>query len=175
MVIGNPPYVRQETIGEFKEYFQGHYEVYQGTADLYAYFIEKGVSLLKDKRLFSYIVANKWMRANYGEPLRRWLKKQRIEEIIDFGDLPVFENATTYPCIIRIKKTADKRSGILAAQVKTLNFNNLTEYVAEHSFSVEKKSLDDKGWSLVDKQSQTLLDKLKKAGVPLGEYVKGKM
>jgi type I restriction-modification system DNA methylase subunit len=175
VVIGNPPYVRQETIGEFKEYFQGHYEVYQGTADLYAYFIEKGVSLLKDKGLFSYIVANKWMRANYGEPLRRWLKKQRIEEIIDFGDLPVFETATTYPCIIRIRKTTDKKSGISAAQVKTLNFNNLTEYVAEHSFTVEKKSLDDKGWSLVDKQSQTLLDKLKKAGVPLGEYVKGKI
>jgi hypothetical protein len=173
VVIGNPPYVRQETIGEFKEYFQGHYEVYQGTADLYAYFIEKGVSLLKDKELFSYIVANKWMRANYGEPLRRWLKKQRIEEIIDFGDLPVFETATTYPCIIRIKKTADKKSGIGAAQVKTLNFNNLTEYVAEHSFTVEKKSLDDKGWSLVNEQAQALLNKLQKAGITLGDYVKG--
>ena len=131
------------------------------------------MSLLRKDGLFSYIVANKWMRANYGEPLRRWMKKQRIEEITDFGDLPVFETATTYPCIIRIRKTADKKSGISAAQVKTLNFNNLTEYVAEHSFTVEKKSLDDKGWSLVDKQSQTLLDKLKKAGVPLGEYVKG--
>ncbi len=175
VVIGNPPYVRQETIGEFKEYFQGHYEVYQGTADLYAYFIEKGVSLLRDKGLFSYIVANKWMRANYGEPLRRWMKKQRIEEITDFGDLPVFEGATTYPCIIRIRKTADKKSGLSAAQVKTLNFNNLSDYIAEHFFSVEKKYLDDKGWSLVNKESQILLDKLNKAGVPLSDYVEGKI
>jgi type I restriction-modification system DNA methylase subunit len=174
VVIGNPPYVRQEMIGEFKDYFQQHYEVYQGTADLYTYFIEKGVSLLKKNGLFSYIVANKWMRANYGEPLRRWLKKQGIEEITDFGDLPVFETATTYPCILRIRKgsSANKFS---AAQIKTLSFHNLTDYVKENSFTVNKISLGDKGWSLVNKESQSLLDKLRKVGMSLGEYVKGEI
>ena len=73
-------------------------------ADLYAYFIEKGVSLHKDKGIFGYIVANKWMRANYGEPLRKWLKRQCIAQIVDFGDLPVFQQATTYPCILVIGK-----------------------------------------------------------------------
>ncbi|MCP1393247.1 MAG: N-6 DNA methylase, partial [Methanothrix harundinacea] len=63
-VIGNPPYVRQEVLGEFKAYFQEHYQVYHGIADLYTYFIDKGVSLLRPKGIFSYIVANKWMRAN---------------------------------------------------------------------------------------------------------------
>jgi hypothetical protein len=179
VVIGNPPYVRQETIGEFKEYFQRHYEVYQGTADLYAYFIEKGVSLLKDKGLFSYIVANKWMRANYGEPLRRWLKRQGIEEIIDFGDLPVFETATTYPCIIRVKKRViPAKAGIQsfsATQIKTLNFSSLDDSVKVHSFKIKKASLSDKGWSLVNEDIQSLLDKLKAVGKPLGEYVKGKI
>ncbi|MHC1603137.1 MAG: Eco57I restriction-modification methylase domain-containing protein, partial [Candidatus Syntropharchaeales archaeon] len=66
-VIGNPPYVRQELLKERKEYFKAHYQVYQGTADLCAYFIEKGVSLLRSGGFFSYIVANKWMRANYGK------------------------------------------------------------------------------------------------------------
>ncbi len=125
VVIGNPPYVRQEMLGEFKDYFQKHYEVYQGTADLYTYFVEKGVSLLKTGGFFSYIVANKWMRANYGEPLRRWLKKQGIEEITDFGDLPVFETATTYPCIMRIKKGAipakAEIQSFTATQMKSLN------------------------------------------------------
>ncbi len=68
VVIGNPPYVRQEGLGEFKGYFQKHYKVYQGTADLYTYFVERGVSLLRENGIFSYIVANKWMRANYGQP-----------------------------------------------------------------------------------------------------------
>ena len=185
MVIGNPPYVRQEMLGEYKDYFHNHYEVYHGIADLYTYFIEKAVSLLKKDGLFSYIVANKWMRANYGEPLRRWMKTQHIEEIIDFGDLPVFETATTYPCIIRIRKEA-RTIPLLAkggkggfsfpvTKVSTLNFDSLQGYVKENSFPVMRASLDDDGWSLVDEKSQMLLNKLQSAGIPLGEYVKGKI
>ena len=173
-VIGNPPYVRQELLGDFKDYFQQHYEVYHGTADLYAYFIEKGVSLLRKDGLFSYIVANKWMRANYGEPLRRWMKKQRIEEITDFGDLPVFETATTYPCIVRIRKGVAANQ-FVATQVTTLDFGNLLDYVAEHSYSVNKTVLSDDGWALVDGESQALLNKLQAVGKPLGEYVEGKI
>ncbi|MCG2722365.1 MAG: Eco57I restriction-modification methylase domain-containing protein, partial [Thermodesulfovibrionales bacterium] len=186
VVIGNPPYVRQEMLGEFKDYFKNHYEVYQGTADLYSYFIEKGVSLLKKGGLFSYIVANKWMRANYGEPLRRWMKTQRIEEIIDFGDLPVFESATTYPCIIRIRRGGPvwpPKSGqphrvaptFYATRVNTLSFDNLQNYIKKHRYTVSSASLDDKGWSLVDEKAQTLLNKLHSTGIPLGEYVKGKI
>ena len=103
-VIGNPPYVRQESLGDFKEYFQRKYKVYHGMADLYTYFFERGITLLKEHGLFSIIVANKWMRANYGEPLRKWLKQKTVHEIIDFGDLPVFQNATTYPCVILVSR-----------------------------------------------------------------------
>jgi NOL1/NOP2/fmu family ribosome biogenesis protein len=174
VVIGNPPYVRQEGLGEFKGYFQKHFQVYQGTADLYAYFIERGVSLLQDEGIFSYIVANKWMRAHYGQPLRRWLKEQCIEEIIDFGDLPVFLGATTYPCIIRIARRPPLAS-FQATQVKTLNFNDLCEYVNENNYKVNQLTLDDSGWSLADEATQALLDKLKGKGVPLGEYVRGKI
>ncbi|MGB4652848.1 MAG: TaqI-like C-terminal specificity domain-containing protein [Methanothrix sp.] len=174
VVIGNPPYVRQESLGEFKGYFQKHFQVYQGTADLYAYFMERGVSLLKDEGIFSYIVANKWMRANYGLPLRRWLKEQCIEAIIDFGDLPVFLGATTYPCIIRIVRRPPQAS-FQATQVKRLGFNDLGEYVNENSYKVNQLTLDDSGWSLADEATQALLDKLKGKGVPLGEYVGGKI
>ena len=86
-VIGNPPYVRQEILGrEFKDYAKEHYAVYHGVADLYTYFIEKGVTLLRPGGQFAYIVANKWMRANYGKPLRAWLKEKRIEEIVLPGE-----------------------------------------------------------------------------------------
>ncbi|MBI5328135.1 MAG: Eco57I restriction-modification methylase domain-containing protein, partial [Deltaproteobacteria bacterium] len=173
-VIGNPPYVRQEMLGDFKEYFEQHYKVYHGVADLYAYFVEKGVSLLKTGGFFSYIVSNKWMRANYGEPLRHWLKQQRIEEITDFGGLPVFEGATTYPCIIRIGKGSPLPK-FNAAQIKTLEFSSLANYVNDNSFKISKSSLSDKGWSLVDESVQNILAKIKKAGKPLGEYVNGEI
>jgi type I restriction-modification system DNA methylase subunit len=170
-VIGNPPYVRQELLGEFKDYFQQHYEVYHGTADLYAYFIEKGVSLLRKDGLFSYIVANKWMRANYGESLRRWMKKQRIEEITDFGPLPVFEGATTYTCIIRIRK-ASAAPRFRAVQVSSLKFDNLDSYAADIAYSVNKTALSDKGWTLANEDAQALFDKLRSIGIPLRDFVK---
>ena len=174
VVIGNPPYVRQEGLGEFKGYFQKHYKVYQGTADLYAYFIERGVSLLHEDGIFSYIVANKWMRANYGLPLRKWLKDQRIEEIVDFGDLPVFEGVTTYPCIIRICKSPPCENFEMTL-VKSLNFQNLSDYTKENHYNVNQSTLDDTGWSLRNEKTMALLAKISTQGTKLGEYVGGKI
>ena len=176
-VIGNPPYVRQESLGDYKDYFQKHYKVYHGIADLYAYFIEQGISLLREGGLFSYIVANKWMRANYGEPLRRWLKQQDIEEIIDFGELPVFKTAATFPCITRVRSTAGNRrdSSLLITQVKTLAFDRLEHYVQENRYTLDQNVLDDGGWTLAGDNAQKLLDKIKACGIPLGEYAKGEI
>ncbi len=173
-VIGNPPYVRQEMLTEFKEYFQRRYRVYHGIADLYAYFIEKGVSLLRDGGVFSYIVANKWMRANYGEPLRRWLKHSSIEEIVDFGDLRVFAAATTYPCIIRIRKNPLSPT-FRAVQVKHLDFTDLGQYVDENGYNARMDLMGDAGWTLANDREKVLLEKIRSKGVPLGEYVKGKI
>ncbi len=180
-IIGNPPYVRQETLGRAaKEYFAGAYRVYHGVADLYVYFIERAVQLLRPGGLFSYIVANKWMRANYGEPLRRWLQEQVIEEIVDFGDLPVFKGATTYPCIIRLAKAAEDDAPespppLNATKIDTLAFADLSEYVAQRRFTVDIGRLDPKGWSLTDNRTQALLDKVRGVGVPLGDYVQGRI
>lgn len=185
IVIGNPPYVRQEMLGGLKTYFQMNYKTYHGTADLYVYFIERGISLLKEGGLFGYIVANKWMRANYGEPLRRWLKQQRIERIVDFGDLPVFQQATTYPCILVVSKREKSNphpaiikrdaEGVDVTQVTTLAFDSLESYIQENHYHVSYQFLDDKGWSLSDDATQKLLDTLKSRGVPLGDYVQGKI
>ncbi len=173
-VIGNPPYVRQETLGADKEYFQKKFKVYHGMADLYAYFMEKGISLVRKEGYFSYIVSNKWMRANYGEALRVWLKEQYLEEIIDFGDLPVFQKATTYPCILRVVKDKPKKT-VDIVEVKNLEFPELADYVKENQNTINRDSLSSRGWSLVDKKTQALLTKLKSKGKPLGEYVDGKI
>lgn len=174
IIIGNPPYVRQEILGSIKDYFQTHYMVYQGTADLYSYFIERSCNLLRPGGLFGMIISNKWLRANYGKPLRRWLKEKHIEEIVDFGDLPVFENATTYPCIMRLTKNAAQAS-FKVTQVKTLSYTSLTDYVKDNSYDVNQSALDDEGWSLADAKTHALLTKIKSYGVPLGEYVGGKI
>ncbi len=174
-VIGNPPYVRQETLGrDFKDYAKRKFETYAGMADLYTYFIERGVKLLRENGLFGIIVANKWMRARYGKPLRTWLKKQAVIEIVDFGALPVFEQATTYPCILRIAN--DRPRGVFnSVQVENLEFSSLQEYVSSASYEVLQNALDDNGWSLAERSTQELYLKIVNRGVPLTKYVDGKI
>jgi len=175
-VIGNPPYVRQELISEGNSYFVSHYKTYHGSADLYQYFIEKGISLLNRKGYFSYIVANKWMRANYGAPLRNWLKAQRILEITDFGDLPVFKQATTYPCIINVQKGSVKGDySFDSTQMRTLDFPELQGYVEENKYQVNTGSLDAKGWNLAREDEIRLVEKLNSDSILLGEYAKRKI
>ena len=173
VVIGNPPYVRQEKISEDKNYLE-MYKAYHSAADLYVYFIERGVSLLNAGGIFSYIVANKWMRASYGEPLRIWMKNLNLEEIVDFGDLPVFETATAYPCILRISNSS-LRPSFNVVKVDTLNFDNLENYVSEHLYSVDRSSLNNSGWSLANEKTQRLLKKLDSLGIPLGNHINGKI
>jgi adenine-specific DNA-methyltransferase len=93
-VIGNPPYVRQESLSEFKGYFESHYKSFDGTADLYVYFMEKGIRLLRDGGSYSIIVSSSFLRTTFATRLREFLKgAAAIIRIVDFGGLAVFENA----------------------------------------------------------------------------------
>ena len=60
VIIGNPPYVRQELIKDIKPYLEKNYHVYTGVSDLYVYFFEKAMSLLKEGGYFAFIVSNKF-------------------------------------------------------------------------------------------------------------------
>ncbi len=171
-VIGNPPYVRQELLDKTQQdYFEKKYQVYNGVADLYSYFFERGINLLREDGYFGIIVANKWMRANYGEPLRKWLKNQNIIEIIDFGDLPVFQNVTTYPCII-IAGKGKLTKKINVTKVTSLKFDRLENYVNENKLELTQESLNDGGWNLGTESEQSLLAKIQNAGIPFKDYIK---
>lgn len=105
IVIGNPPYVRMELIKPFKPYLERRYEVVADRADLYAYFFELGVRLLKPGGRLGYISSSTFFRTGSGEPLRRYLTgKAEIEAVVDFGDLQIFEGVTTYPTIVTMRR-----------------------------------------------------------------------
>jgi hypothetical protein len=108
-VIGNPPYVRQEQLGPVKPYLQTAFpETYHGMNDLYVYFYQQGMRLLRTGGRMSYIVTNKWLRAGYGEGLRGFFAEQAaIERIVDFGHAPIFEGADVFPVIIVVEKPAE--------------------------------------------------------------------
>ena len=177
VVVGNPPYIRQEELGDYKAQFSRAFpNTYAGTADLYVMFIEQGLTLLRPNGQFAYILPNKWMRAGYGANLRKWLKTKAIEQITDFGDLPVFDEATTYPSILAIRN-APATDTLRAATVETLKFGKpgLFGYLRDRTFEVPMASLQDGGWVLSDATVQNLLAKLKNTGVPLKLYVDDKI
>ena len=96
----NPPYVRQELLGPIKPHLQAHFASYHGMADLYVYFYELGMRLLRPGGHLSFVVTNKWMKAGYGEPLRRFFAENAwIESVVDFGHAKqIFEDADVFPC-----------------------------------------------------------------------------
>ena len=176
VVIGNPPYIRQEELKEFKPFFQQRFETFAGTADLYVFFVEQGMDVLKPHGKFCYIFPNKWMRASYGDKLRQYVKRFSLESIVDFGDLPVFEEATTYPIVMHMRKAAAQPT-VAVALPDNLHFNglDLKAYLEDRWTAVQIDRLQDSGWTLASGEIQALLDKLRQTGVPLGEYVNGRI
>ncbi len=173
-VIGNPPYVRQEALGNFKAYFQAHYEAFDGVADLYAYFMEKGVSLLKDGGLFSIIVSSSFLRTAYGRPLRRTLRQQAaVMRLVDFGGLAVFAGAKdTYVCIPLLQKGSQPKD-IEVVSVTSLDNLKLDEYARTHCHRVPSARFNEEAWSLKSDGETELFTKIMTAGTPLGDYVEG--
>lgn len=174
VAIGNPPYIRQEQLKEIKPYLSQQYEVFKNTADILVYFVELGLKVLKQQGVFSFIISNKFLRATYGEKLRNWLKQYQVRKIIDFGDLPVFEEASTYPMILAIEKRAFTEN-FQALNAKTLDFDDLQHYVKNEGIEVSKNALTAKNWNLIDKKVFGLIEKIMGKGVPLSEYVNEKI
>jgi type II restriction/modification system DNA methylase subunit YeeA len=160
-VIGNPPYVRQEELGEDKAAFKDLYSVYNSIADLYTYFIERSHTLLRPGGRFSMITANKFMRANYGAPLRAFLtSKVNLEMLVDFGDLPVFEDASAYPIIIVFSNAPRNGAAIEYARIKNLDFKSLPAEIEATASAMPESAFSGTNWSLTETTRQAILAKL---------------
>lgn len=105
-VIGNPPYVRQERIQPIKPYLEANYQVYSGTADLYLYFYERALQLLKPGQRVGYITSGTFMNSNSAVGFRDYLKTNAaIEHAVNFGENQPFKGAEmVYPTIAILKK-----------------------------------------------------------------------
>jgi type I restriction-modification system DNA methylase subunit len=190
VVLGNPPYVRQELLSLIKPYLQANYESYNGVADLYTYFYELGLKILKPKGVLSYIVTNKWLRSGYGEPLRKFFASQGLlEQIIDFGHAPIFEDADTFPCIVAVRKPnaslciseteseieqgkSEPNSPVIVCRVprEELANINLTQYVQQHGYQISRDRFNANAWSLEPPAVDELMQKIKQVGVPLKDF-----
>lgn len=179
IVIANPPYIRQETLGTFyKAQLKIAYpNVFTGTADLLVNFFELAHCLLRPKGALSFITSNKWLRAGYGEPLRDFLKTETtLDVMIDFGDLPVFKQAIAYPMILIAQKHAPKPDArFRALEVESLDvLERLGETIATYAQPQPQADLDAKAWRIESQATSGLMQKLKQNSTPLDEFVQGK-
>jgi len=179
-IISNPPYVRQESLGELKVYLEKRYETYSGSADLYVHFIEKGINLLRSGGRFGMIVSNKWMRTRYGEKLRRFVKRFQMEKLVDFSGLKVFETSAIDAMVMTMERK-EPVERTLYAPVKKMQTekwekeNGLDTDIAAVEFELEEAALAPAGFALITKEMADIIKKMKDVGTPLSEYVDDKI
>jgi len=179
VVIGNPPYVRQEKLGEqLKEALQAEFpELFRGTADIYTYFYGKGVELLHQTGHLAFITSNKWFRRGYGANLRKYISKNcGIHSIVDFGELPVFD-AATFPMIFIAQRQLESKEdqSVQFAQVKSLDspYPNVSTILQKDGQLFSSKSLSGESWTFASTGSSIVIEKMKQNSSPLESYVNG--
>ncbi len=170
VIVGNPPYVRQELISEFKPYFKANFQSFDSGSDLMIYFIELSIRLLSKNGYCSLITSNKWFKGSYALPLRKYLSEFNIIQIVDFGDLPVFSDATAYPAITVFKK--EKPSDFfLGANINSLDIENSRFFIEKELKRISYENIRHESWSIQGLSTVKLSEKLKINSIPLHEYI----
>jgi type I restriction-modification system DNA methylase subunit/REP element-mobilizing transposase RayT len=161
VVIGNPPYVRLQTMGKMSDaYEKCGYEVYNKTADLYCLFYERGCQLLNKKGLLGFIASNKWLKVNYGIQLRKYLTtKANPYILIDFPGVPVFEDATVDPQILLLSKEPYSGKTFACACKQT---SDIALFIKENK---KETTFGEDAWIIPDETS-AIFEKMN-VGIPL--------
>jgi hypothetical protein len=168
-VIGNPPYVRIQAMKEWspleaEEYKRRYVSASKGNYDIYVVFVEKGLELLNKQGKLGFIVPNKFLSTDYGEPLRIQLAARRVVDcIVDFGHSQVFKNATTYTCLLFLDKSAPGELSYLQINPQESTFQT------SRFDKIPSVSLSNNPWLFSDRSSRKILEKIKSAGVSLLE------
>jgi len=179
IVLANPPYVRMELFKPIKPVLRQNYpHVHAERADLYCYFYARGLELLRQSGMLVFISSNKWFRANYGAKLREYVSKTcHVLSITDFGDLPVFEGATAYPMIFVSQKIRDASEGTVYTHVESLGppYPDVHAVLNQQGQTLPRQALKGSNWVLSTSANGKLLAKMQASGIPLLEYVNGKI
>ena len=184
VIIGNPPYINLEKLKvdssiyasmhriDEKGITQKTYQTHDSQGDLYTLFIERGLHLLRNGGHLSHIVPNKWEKVKYGRPLRELFLNKNLYQLIDFGNNQIFEDATTYTCIIRMKKEQN-RGTLSHSLLNIINPETLVDSIEECNEVFETSLIDNGIWTISSRYSFDMISKCKKQMSTLGKYVGG--
>ena len=175
VVVANPPYVRQELLGPIKPHLQATFQSYHGMADLYVYFYELALKLLRPGGRLSFIVTNKWMKSGYGEPLRRFYGENAwVESVVDFGHAKqIFQDADVFPCILVARKPDENprpAARVCVIPREQLRIDDLGTQIEQQGFEIDAAKLGAEPWQLEPGGVADVLTKMRDRGVPLVEF-----
>jgi len=172
VIIGNPPYVRIQLLKKWASleadfYKQYYYSAKKGNYDIYVIFIEKGLSMLKDRGNLAFILPHKFFNAQYGESIRNIISKNNyLKEITHFGEQQIFEKITTYTCLLFLSKNSLEK-------FKFNNIKNIKEWSNDYKNNNTKEfsslELDAQTWNFEGHEIYNIINKLKHNTELLGD------
>ncbi len=174
IVIGNPPYVQIQKFDDAQKriWENQKYKTYTRTGDIYCLFYERSNQILRDGGNLCFITSNKWMRADYGEKLRKYfITDTKPKTLIDFGMAMVFESATAYTNIFLLQK--ERRKNLADFFVCRIGNDYklsipLADYFAEKRIAA--KNYNENSWIVPSKEKQIIKQKVERQGVALEKW-----
>ena len=170
-VIGNPPYIRIQALNEWAPLEVAHFKRTYATAkkgnyDIYVMFIERALQLMNAKGRLGFILPHKFFNAQYGEATRELLSSgQHLREVVHFGDLQVFDAASTYTCLLFADKSPQPSANITRVQ----NLESWRSDGQAITGQVNATTLSGAPWSFSIGESGALFDKLAAMPIKLGD------
>jgi len=164
VVLGNPPYVRMELLKALKPYLERRYEVVAGRADLYFYFFERGLRLLKQGGRLGYVCNSTFLNTKAATSLRKYLlDNSKIENLVNFGDIQIFEGVATLPMIVTMQRWPNPVGHSLSYwDVERISSDNFfVQYQSEKS-EFSQDQLSETPWKLEGSHQRALRDKITK-------------
>ena len=170
VVIGNPPYVRVQGL---KSNYEDEAKLYEqkflsatGKYDLYALFIEQSFKMLNQQGKLSYILPHKFLISDFGSGIRGFLAENKaVENLLHFGSEMVFEDASTYTCIITLSHNNEK-----------LNFKSISpkdifnEFIYDY---IDYEKLGSDKWNLSNNDISKVLGKIKQQPLTIKDVFQG--
>ena len=172
VVIGNPPYIRQEEIKDLYTYFSTHYKCFSGKSDIYVYFYELGINILQSFGAICFITSGKYFEASYGKTLVTYLlEESQFNKILNFNDLEVFEGVSAYPLIFEGKKGASIDFKIEYFDLRELPKGSLSEYInSQRSLVTTKAIFTENDFKFINKNVSDLINKIRENTVTLKKF-----
>jgi hypothetical protein len=177
VVVGNPPYIRQEWLSAYKAHWESAFKSFDGVADIFTYFFERGLNVLRTDGRLAFITSGSWVRGNFAAPMRRFISESAaVESVVDFGEFQPFEEAEMIrPSITILRKTAS-RGAMRIFKWLTAGHppENLSEVIADAP-TMRTNHLGESAWELESDEVIALRRKLSSRGRLLREFAEGQI